>query len=95
MNDAQKVEFHKDIPYDKLKGCIFTHYGYHDPAGLCDGGDYLYNVQIRIENAQGDVYISVQPKERSEWLSGTMTWKEFHDMLYAAASGNPKIKCHN
>jgi len=94
MTESQKVEFQKDIPFNKLKGHIFKHYGHDDPAGLCDGGDYLYNIQIRVENAQGDIYISIQPRERSEWWSGTMTWKEFHDMMLDAVKRHPKIKYH-
>jgi hypothetical protein len=94
MTESQKIEFYKSIPFNKLKGCIFKHYGYHDAAGLCDGGDYLYNIQIRVENEKGDVYISIQPRERSEWLSGTMTWQEFHDMMLDAVKRHPKIKYH-
>jgi len=94
MTESQKIEFYKSIPFNKLKGCIFKHYGNYDPAGLCDGGDYLYNVQIRIENKQGDVYISVQPEERSEWWSGIVSWQEFHDTFLGAFKSHPKMKYH-
>jgi hypothetical protein len=92
MEDSAEIKFYKTIPANLIKGSIFRHYGIHDPSGLCDGGDYLYNVQIRIENNNGDVYISIQPKERSEWWCGTMKWQEFHDMMLDAIKNNPKIK---
>lgn len=94
MTESQKINFEKNIPFNKLKGCVFRHYGRYDEAGLCDEGDYLYNVQIRVENKQGDVYISVQPRERSEWWSGIMTWKEFHDMLLESFKKHPKLQHH-
>lgn len=92
--ESQKIAFEKNVEFNKIKGSVFKHYGSYDPAGLCDGGDYLYNVQIRVENAQGDVYISIQPRERSEWWSGTMTWKEFHDTLLRAFKYHSKIQYH-
>jgi hypothetical protein len=94
ITEFKKIELHDLVPFSKLKGCIFKHYGHHDPAGLCDGGDYLYNVQIRVENKQGDVYVSIQPRERSEWWSGTMTWEEFHDMILYSIERHPKMKYH-
>lgn len=90
--ESQKIEFQKDIPFNKLKGCIFRHYGHDDPAGLCDGGDYLYKIQIRVDNAQGDIYISIQPRERSEWWCGIMSWEEFHDAMLKAFKNHPKIE---
>lgn len=92
--EFKTIAFQESVPFSKLKGCVFRHYGLYDPAGLCDGGDYLYNIQIRVENKQGDVYISIQPGERSEWWSGTMTWKEFHDTLLKAFKYHSKIQYH-
>lgn len=92
--ESQKIAFEKNVEFNKIKGYVFKHYGHDDPASLCDGGDYLYNVQIRVENAQGDVYISIQPRERSERWFGTITWKEFHDMILNSVKTHPKIQHH-
>jgi hypothetical protein len=94
MTESQTIKFQKEISFNKLKGSVFRHYGGYDSSGLCDGGDYLYNIQIRVENEQGDVYVSIQPRERSEWWSGTMTWEEFHDMILYSIKRHPKMKYH-
>lgn len=92
--ESQKIKFEKNVEFNNLEGCVFRHYGNYDSSGLCDGGDYLYNIQIRVENAQGDVYISIQPRERSEWWSGTMGWQEFHDILLCGIKKHPNIRHH-
>ncbi len=89
---AETVEFRKVIPASMLRGSIFRHYGYHDPAGLCDGGDYLYNVQIRVENEKGDIYISIEPIERGEWWFGKLSWKEFFDLMLKMVKDSKKFK---
>ena len=94
MVESQEIKFQKNIEFSKLKGSIFRHYGHDDPAGLCDGGDYLYNIQIRVENAQGDVYISIKPIERSVWWSAIMSWEEFHNMLLESFKKHPKVRYH-
>lgn len=64
-NVAQTIEFRKQIPASIFKGSIFRHYGERpDPAGLCDGGDYIQNIQIRVDNKNGDVFLSISPRER-------------------------------
>lgn len=39
------------VPPDVFHVELFTHYGTHDPAGLCDGGDYHHMLKIRLEGA--------------------------------------------
>lgn len=89
---AERVEFEKEIPASILKGSVFRHYGYYDPAGLCDSGDYLYEVQIRIENEKGDIYISIRPQERGEWWTGKITWKEFFDLMIKVVKNDERFK---
>lgn len=94
MVESQEIKFQKNIEFSKLKGSIFRYYGHDHLDELCDGGDYLYNIQIRVENAKGDIYLSIQPKERSEWYSGVITWQEFHDTMLKAFKNHPKVQHH-
>lgn len=91
---SERVKFEKEVPASILRGSVFRHYGDYDPAGLCDGGDYIYEVQIRIENEKGDIYIHIQPRERSEWWSGKLTWKEFFDIMMKAVKNDERFEHH-
>lgn len=96
INDtAQKIEFTKIIPASILQGSIFRHYGHHDPAGLCDGGDYIQEIQIRVENEEGDIYLSIKPMERGEWWSGKISWEEFFDLLMGIVKSSSKFSHNN
>jgi hypothetical protein len=88
------VVFKKRIYASKLQGSIFRHYGQQDTSGLCDGGDYIKQIQIRLDSENGDVYISIRPEERGEWWSGTISWQEFFDMMKQGIIGNDKFKHH-
>lgn len=92
---AETVSFTKEINATKLVGSIFRHYGFDDPAGLCDGGDYIKQIRIHIENKQGDVRISLQPMERDERWSGVLSWEEFFDFLMKAVKDSDKIEHHH
>jgi len=74
---AETIKFEKDIPARLLKGCTFRHYGINDPSGLCDGGDYIDEVQIRIDDDHGSVYVSVRPNERGDWWYLKLSWEDF------------------
>lgn len=90
---AQTIEFRKQIPASILKGSIFRHYGESpDPAGLCDGGDYTQEIQIRVENKNGDIYLYIQPMEGGEWWSGTISWGEFFDLLLEMIKNSDKFR---
>lgn len=52
-------------PLNCFKVSKFTHYGYNDPAGLCDGGTYHHEMQLRLEK-DGTIYTTVRPAEWSE-----------------------------
>jgi len=60
---------HREVfksPLNCFKVSKFTHYGQQrDPAGLCDGGDYHHNMQLRLED-DGTIYTTVRPTEWSE-----------------------------
>lgn len=94
IGTARTVSFEERIPASILRGSIFKHYGFDDPAGLCDGGDYIQEIQIRVENEKGDIYLSIKPMERGEWWSGTISWGEFFDLLMKMVKGSDKFK-HN
>lgn len=96
INDiARTIRFEERIPASILQGSIFRHYGHNDPAGLCDGGDYIQEIQIRVENEKGDIYLSIRPMERSEWWSGKISWKEFFDLLMTMVRNSNKFKHHD
>lgn len=91
----KEVSFSEKIAASKLQGCIFRSDGNSpDPAGLCDGGDYIKSIQIRVENKEGDIYLSIHPRERDEWWSGTLSWEEFFDLLMQGVLKNDKIEHH-
>ena len=76
-----------------LKGSIFRSYDeVPDPAGLCDGGDYMEEVQIRIENSCGDIYMLVRPRERNEWWYAKLSWHEFFELMLKVAKESNKFK---
>lgn len=81
---------------DCLHGEVFRPDGSPpDGAGLCDGGDYIQKVQIRISDPEtGAVYISVQPMERGEWWRLKLPWSDFYAMMEAAVRGHRDVK-HN
>jgi len=91
---ATKVEFTKVIPASLLRGSIFRYYGYSDPAGLCDGGDYRQEITIRVENKNGDIYLSIKPLEGGEWWHGEISWEEFFDLLLEMVKNSDKFKHH-
>ena len=84
------------VYHDCIKGSVFRSSGQPpDPAGLCDGGDWIQSVQIRIDGkTTGRVYIAVEPIERGEWYSLELEWPEFFDMMQAAVSAHPKARHH-
>lgn len=92
---ARTIRFEERIPASILQGSIFRHYGYHDPAGLCDGGDYIQEIQIRVENGKGDIYLSIKPMERGEWWSGKISWEEFFDLLMTMVRNSNKFEHHD
>lgn len=87
---AREVKFHEIISASILKGCIFRHYG-QPPADMCDGGDYIKEIQIRVENEKGDIYISVEPIEGGEWWHGEISWEEFFDMMMKMVVNDDKF----
>lgn len=93
VDTVREVKFHETVPALKLQGRIFRHYG-EPPADMCDGGDYMKEVQIRIDNKKGDVYISVEPIERGEWWHGEISWEEFFGMMMKMVVNNDKFT-HN
>lgn len=90
VETARKVEFYENVPASILKGCIFRHYG-QPPAEMCDGGDYIKEIQIRVENKKGDLYICIKPIERGEWWFGRISWEEFFDMMIKMVVDNDKF----
>ncbi len=65
-----------------------------DPAGLCDGGDSIKSIQIRVENKDGNIYLAMSHIERSEWWSDTLSWEEFFDLLMQGVLKSDKIEHH-
>lgn len=90
----EDITFTKRILASKLQGSIFRSNGEDDPAGLCDGGDYIQEIQIRTENVRGDIYLSIKPWERGEWWSGTITWEEFFNLLMQMIKNSDKFEHH-
>lgn len=91
---AKTIVFNESVPASILKGSIFRDYEEGDPAGLCDGGDYTEEIQIRVENQNGDIYLSIKPIERGEWWSGKISWKEFFSLLMRMVKNSNKFEHH-
>lgn len=95
VNLLKEVTFSERINASELQGCVFRRDGESlDPAGLCDGGDYIQHIQIRILDDKGDIHLSMYHMERSEWWSGTLSWEEFFNLLMQGILKSDKIKHH-
>ncbi len=95
INDtAEKIMFTKEVPASILQGSIFRCDGTDYPAELCDNGDYIQQIQIRVENQNGDIYLSIKPVERGEWWSGKISWEEFFDLLMVMVRNSNKFRHH-
>lgn len=93
INDvAKRIKFTEVVPASILRGSIFRSCG--PPSELCDGGDYIKEIQIRVENKKGDIYLSLKPQERSEWWSGTISWEELFDILMQIVRNDNRFKHH-
>lgn len=93
IEDATVVQLHKKIPASILHASMFRRNGNpRDPAGLCDGGDWVDEVQIRINDDSGNVYISVRPMEREDWWHLDISWQDFTQLMLAALKNHPSTK---
>lgn len=58
-----------------------------DPAGLCDGGDYVCQFQLRMDN-DGGVYCSWQDSEHGELhVIGFATYRDFYEKVTHCLKG--------
>ena len=83
-----KLEMHDDrpwLPYLQKRAV-------HGQLVTSDGNHVHHQVQIRVEDDEGNVYMSVMPTEQSDWWSLQLPWKEFAEMMMQAAKEHPKAK---
>lgn len=77
-NDQVHYSGSTNYPLTRFYVEKFIHYGHDDPSGLCDGGDYVQSVQVRLEE-DGTIFVSLTDRERSDTDSQhSMSYDEFY-----------------